>query len=302
MNDLSVIILTFNEEIHIERCINSLLPVTNKIFIVDSYSTDRTLDIVDTHGATVVQRKFINQAEQFQWAIDNLPFKSEWIMRLDADEYIEHSLQDEIKRKLVVLPNNVDGVYLNRKHIFYEKWIKYGGRYPLKMLRIWRHGKGRVEQRWMDEHILLPEGAKCVNFKGGFFDANLKGISFFIDKHNLYATREAVDILNNKYGLFTKDDSINMSNNHQAKLKRFLKNSIYSKLPIGFRAAFYFSFRYFLQLGFLDGSKGFVYHFMQGFWYRLLVDIKVYEIERVCKGDIVFMKKLLNKEYGIDLR
>lgn len=303
--DITVVILTYNEEIHIERCIRSLLPIVKNIFIVDSFSTDRTIEIAESLGAKVVQRKWKNYADQFQWGLerytDYFGKNTEWVMRMDSDEYLEPTLQKEIAVRLPKIGADIDGIYLNRKHFFYDKWIRHGSRYPLILLRIWRADVGRIEQRWMDEHIVLTDGAKTVKFDKNLVDDNLKGISFFIDKHNSYATREAVDILNNKYGLFDIDDSINKHNDPQAKGKRKLKNQVYSKLPIGMRSVLYFLYRYFLQLGFLDGWKGFLYHFLQGFWYRLLVDVKVYEIERESEGNVEKIKLMLRDNYGIEL-
>ncbi len=297
---ITVVMLTYNEEIHIERCLRSLQRIASKIFIVDSYSMDRTVDIAESLGAVVVQRKWKNYADQFQWGLDHCGDESEWVMRMDADEYLEPALQQEILLRLPSL-TDVGGVYINRKQFFYGKWIKHGGRYPLTLLRIWRNGQGRIEQRWMDEHIILTGDARTVILDGNLVDDNLKGISFFVDKHNSYATREAVDVLNQKYNLFKKDESIKLTNDPQAKRKRLLKDGVYSKLPIALRSMFYFIFRYVFQLGFLDGGKGFIYHFMQGYWYRMLVDIKIMEIEERSDGDAVKMKQILAEEYGIKL-
>lgn len=298
---ITVVILTHNEEIHIERCIRSLLPIASKIFIVDSFSTDRTVEIAQSLGAEVTQRKWKNYADQFQWGLDNCGTASEWVMRMDADEYLELDLQGEMLNKLSLLPQEIDGVCLNRKHYFFDQWIRHGGRYPLTLLRIWRSGKGRIEQRWMDEHILLSEGSKTIVFRGGLVDDNLKGITFFINKHNSYATREAIDILNRKYHLFRMDEGINSLDGSQARKMRLLKERLYSRLPIGMRALLYFIYRFFFQLGFLDGWKGFAYHFMQGFWYRFLVDIKIYEIERESLGDAEKIKRIFIEKFGVDL-
>lgn len=297
---LTAVILTRNEEVHIERCIRSLLPVVSKVFIVDSFSTDRTVEIARSLGAEVLQRKWKNYADQFQWGMDNCGV-SDWLMRMDADEYLEPDLQNEILNGLSVLPREVVGVHLNRKHFFYGRWIRFGGRYPLKLLRIWRGGEGRIEQRWMDEHILLPQGAKTVSFKGGLVDDNLKGITFFVDKHNSYATREAVDILNEKYGMFEVDAVMRTQNRSQAKYRRLIKDRIYARLPGGARSLVYFIYRIVFQLGFLDGWKGIAYHFMQGLWYRTLVDMKIYEIETESKGDVEKMKLIFAEKYGIKL-
>jgi len=153
----------------------------------------------------------------------------------------------------------------------------------------------------MDEHIVLLPGSKTITAKHDMVDDNLKGITFWINKHNSYASREAVDLLNNKYPLYPRDDEIEKFDDPQAKRKRMVKDRVYSRLPIFMRASLYFFYRYFLRLGFLDGALGFVWHFMQGFWYRLLVDVKVMEIERRSQGDVEKMKKILREEHGIAL-
>ena len=298
---ITVVIVTHNEEIHIERCIRSLLPIASKIFIVDSFSIDRTVEIAQSLGAIVEQRKWKNYADQFQWGLDNCGANSEWVMRMDADEYLELGLQQELVKMLPNSAAEVGGIYIRRKVFFYGKWIRHGGFYPHTLLRIWRNGKGRIEQRWMDEHIVLPQDAKTVVVKEHLVDDNLKGITFWINKHNSYASREMVDLLNNKYGFFEKDESLTKVDDPQAKWKRLMKDKVYSRLPVGLRAVTYFFYRYFFRLGFLDGVKGFLWHFMQGLWYRLLVDIKIMEIEERCSGDVEKIKILLHKEHGIKL-
>ncbi len=298
---LTVVILTHNEVIHIERCIRSLLPIATKIFVVDSYSTDSTVDIARSLGAVVEQRKWKNYADQFQWGLEQCGSEAEWVMRMDADEYLEPGLQRELAQVLSGIAPDVGGIYIRRKVFFYGQWIRHGGFYPHTLLRIWRNGQGRIEQRWMDEHIVLPDGAGTAIVKEHLVDDNLKGITFWINKHNSYASREMVDLLNNKYPLFESDETLKAAKDPQAKWKRLMKDKVYSRMPLGLRAFAYFFYRYFLRLGFLDGSKGFLWHFMQGFWYRLLVDIKVMEIEQQCKGDVQKMKQVLMDEHGIKL-
>jgi len=279
MVDLTIIILTFNEEIHIERCIRSIHSIAKHVFVVDSYSTDTTVEIAESLGAKVYQHKFVNYAKKFQWALDNLPIGTGWVMRLDADEYPTPELIDEIKERLVELPNAITGINLKRRHIFWDRWIKHGTRYPLVLLRLWRTGKGRIEQRWMDEHIVLAKGSS-ITFEHDFCDHNLNNISWWTDKHNRYAAQEAIDVLNRKYHLFAMDDSIM---NGKTSLKRFVKEHIYNNFPFFSGPLFYFFYRYFIRLGFLDGKAGLVYHFLQGFWYRFLVETKVMEFDSELK-------------------
>ncbi len=301
ISDLSIIILTYNEEIHIERCIRSCQPIAKRILIIDSFSTDRTVELAHNLGAEVVQRAWKNHADQFQWGLENCQVDTPWLMRMDADEYLEPALQNEIPKLLANLTNEIGGVYIKRKVLFMGKWIRYGGFYPQILLRIWRTGLGHVEQRWMDEHIVLTPGSKTVTAKHDIVDDNQKGITFWIAKHNQYASREAVDVLNQKYDLFPRDDSLKLIDDPQAKRKRLLKENVYNKMPLGLRAFLYFLYRYIFQFGFLDGSKGFVWHVLQGFWYRLLVDLKIMDVLLYSHGDVELMKKIIIERHGIEV-
>lgn len=277
---ITAIILTYNEAIHIERAIRSIRPFSDQICVVDSGSNDDTRDIARELGAEVHTHDFINQAKQFQWALDTLDIRGEWVLRLDADEIIEPDLAQRIATELPTLPADVVGINFKRKHIFMDRWVRHGGRYPLVMLRLWRHGHGRIEDRWMDEHMVVW-GGRTVTFEGGFADHNLHDLSYFTDKHNKYATREAIEVLNQRLSLFARDEALNArSASFQASFKRWVKERVYNRIPFTVSATLYFLYRYIVQLGFLDGRSGLVYHFLQGYWYRFLVGAKVMELER----------------------
>jgi len=276
---VAVVILTYNESIHLPRALEHVRSFAKEVFVVDSFSTDNTVELAKAGGAMVLQHPFTNYARQFEWALENAPITAEWVMRLDADEIIESDLAEEIVSKLPELPADVTGVNLNRKTIFQGKFIRHGGRYPLTLLRIWRRGKGHIEDRWMDEHMYLTDG-RTVTFKGGFADHNLLDLTFFTAKHNSYASREALDALSQKLKLFEPQIALTgESTATQAKIKRFFKESLYNRLPFEISATLYFLFRYVIQLGFLDGRAGFMYHVLQGFWYRYLVGAKLREME-----------------------
>jgi glycosyltransferase involved in cell wall biosynthesis len=275
---VAVIILTLDEEIHLERAIRSVRPFAGSIHVVDSGSTDRTIAIAERLGAEVLRHPFRNQADQFQWALGAIGTDAEWILRLDADEIIEPDLADRISRELPTLGPDVTGVTFDRKHIFMGRWIRHGGRYPLTLLRLFRRGRGRIEQRWMDEHIVV-DGGRTVHFAGGFADHNLNDLSFFTDKHNRYATREAVDVLNRRHRLFARDVDLE-SNAGQASAKRRVKEGFYNAIPFPVSTLAYFLYRYIVRLGFLDGREGLIYHVLQGYWYRFLVGARTLELER----------------------
>ena len=281
---LAVVILTHNEERHIARALTSVAPIATEVFVIDSFSTDRTVELARSHGATVLQHGFINYARQFQWALDNAPITASWIMRLDADEVVEADLATTIRDELPRLPADVAGINLKRMHIFLGRWIRHGGRYPLVLLRIWRRCHGRIENRWMDEHMIL-QGGRTITFEGGFADHNLKDLTFFTDKHNKYATREAVDVINERHRLFARDvDLSTEEGSRQAAIKRWIKEKIYNRIPYQISTPAYFLFRMIFQLGFLDGKEGLVYHGLQALWYRFLVGAKVDELEAAISG------------------
>lgn len=302
MNEISVIILTYNEEIHIERCIQSLAPLVKNIFIVDSFSDDKTTEIAERLGAKVYINPWVNYAKQFQWGLDNCPIDTKWVMRMDADEYIEPQLHSLIRDCFDSISNDVTGIYLKRKVFFMGKWIRWGAFYPHILLRIWQYEYGRIEQRWMDEHIVLSEGATTLISGADIVDDNKNNMTWWIEKHNSYATREMLDIMNMKYHFMPHDDSLKNTDDPQAKFKRVIKEKIYSRLPLGLRSVFYFIYRYILRLGFLDGFRGFIWHFMQGLWYRLLVDVKCYEFENLIeKNEDVNIKSIIKNYYKIDV-
>lgn len=282
MKNLSVIILTHNESIHIKRCIESLRFISDDIHIVDSYSDDETIRICQEFGAKVYQRPWKNYADQFQWGLENCSIETEWVMRMDADEYIEPDLIAELPKALATANPITSGFYIRRKYYFLGTWVKHGAVYPLNLLRVWRTGKGRIESRWMDEHIVLDDGGQTEMLSGHIVDDNLNNTRWWTDKHNKYADREMVDILGRKYNLFAADQTLEVDDSSsQAKIKRLVKEKLYNRIPLFVRPLLYFLYRYFIRLGFLDGKKGFAFHFFQGYWYRSLVDLRVLEAEKL---------------------
>lgn len=301
MLDLSVIILTYNEEIHIRRCLDNIAHLAKDIFIIDSFSTDRTLDIAREYpNVHILQNKWENNyAKQLNWGLTNASISTEWTLRLDADEYLLPELIEELKEKLHRQPDSVSGIVIKRRHIFMGKWMK-GGIYPVKLLRLFRNGKGMCEQRLMDEHIQLYEG-ESVEFDNDFCDHNLNDLSWFCHKHVNYAVREAADLLDIEYGI-TGSAATDMDKeiSGQAHDKR-LKKHQYAKQPLFWRSFAYFLYRYFLKGGWRDGKEGFIFTFIQGWWYRTLVDAKVLEIKKACGDDKEKIRKHLQEHYGLSL-
>ncbi len=299
LSDISVIILTHNEQQHIERCIKSLLVFTDKIFVVDSGSTDATVKIAESLGAKVTYNPWVTYAVQFNFGIEHNPFQTTWLMRMDADEYVTPELGAEIRQKLGALAEDTSGVYVKRRVMFMNQWIRRGGYYPIWLLRLWRRGQGICEELWMDEHIKLSQG-KTIQFENDIIDHNLNNLTWWTQKHNNYAIREVIDLLDIKYNFSNTERVVPKLFGTQEQRKRYLKLK-YASLPLFTRPFGYFLYRYFLKFGFLDGTKGLMWHFLQGLWYRFLVDAKIYEVYFRAGRDKDAIVEFFKTEYGKDL-
>jgi glycosyltransferase involved in cell wall biosynthesis len=287
---ITVLVLTFNEGRHIARCIESVAYLTDQVIVVDSYSTDDTIHIARKCGARTYQNPFVNQAAQFNWALDNTDVATEWVFRLDADEVATNKLVEVLPNYLTGIDTAVAGLTVNRRIHFLGKWIRHGGLYPAQILRIFRYGKGRSEQRRMDEHITV-EGL-IAHVDADICDINLNDISWWAHKHVGYARREAIDHLATVAIPLSPEHSMSP----QSKRRRWVKQRIYYRIPIGARAAIYFLYRYILRAGFLDGWAGFAYHALQGFWYRLLVDLNIYQMKHAIREHGVTLAQISNEQ------
>jgi len=264
---VAAIILTKNEELCLPACLESLAGVASEVFVIDSLSTDRTVEIAQRYGARVLVHPFVNQAKQFNWALDNIQSGAEWILRIDADERFHAELTQELIQLIPDLPLEVTGIVVPLRIRFLGREIRFGDMYPVWLLRLWRSGAGRCEDRWMDEYIELSEG-RAIRVRGDLLHDIPKNLTEWTVKHNWYATRECADILSISKGLPGEEDK---------GFRRRLKQSVYLRLPLFYRAFAYWFYRYVIKLGFLDGKEGLIYHFLHGFWYRFLVDAKLYE-------------------------
>lgn len=272
---ITVLILTKNEEQHLERCLSSVRGFASDCVVVDSGSNDRTVQIAKNAGAKVLENPWINYAKQFNWGVDRIAGDTDWVMRLDADEIVSDDLAREISSKLPFIDSAVNGVYVQRRMCFLGKKIRWGGVFPVKVLRLFRPHTGRCEERWMDEHLLVT--GETEEFDGEIVDDNKKSLTWWTEKHNAYASREVVDILNAELRFMPSETIANLEGG-QAGVKRWIKENLYSKLPTGTRALLYFLYRYYVRFGFLDGKKGAIFHVLQGYWYRYLVDAKLFEV------------------------
>lgn len=296
---ITVVILTKDEQRHIARAIGSVQGFADRIYVVDSGSTDGTIKIAQDLGATVLSNPWKNYATQFNWALDQLPEGTDWVLRLDADEIVSPDLAAQIAAKLPKVGPEVHGLFMHRRMSFLGREIHWGGIFPIRVLRLFRHGRGACENRWMDEHIIV-EG-ETENLQGEILDDNRNSLTWWTEKHNAYACREVVDILNQEHGFLPHESVARLKAGDQAGVKRWIKENVYTKLPGGTRAAMYFLYRYVFRLGFLDGREGRAFHVLQGFWYRYLVDAKLFETRAYMQSKGVDAPTAIRDVLGIDL-
>lgn len=299
MLDITVIILTFNEEIHIRRCLENVGQVAKRVIVVDCFSKDRTCEIAREMGAEVVEHEWPgNQAEQFNWLIDHVEINTEWILRLDADEYLTPELIDELREKLPTMDKGVTALSLSRARAYCGKILHHGIVNGIRIVRIFRTGKARYEKRIMDEHLSILEGT-TMEMKHQFVDDNRMTIGQFTIKHENYASREAALLLDAEYHL---SDTAHMEKDHGEEVeKKRAQKARYARMPLFWRAFGYFVYRYIVKGGWRDGKEGFLWDFLQGWWYRTLVDAKVFEVKKACGDDKEKIKKYLRDNYRIDI-
>lgn len=299
-NSIAAIILTKNEEKHLERCIRSLEGACDEIIVIDSFSSDRTCQIAEQLGAKVYRNQWKNYATQFNYGVYQCQIQSEWIWRIDADEYLEGNIGVAVKNALHECASEINGVYVRKRIDFMGRPLLHGGWYPSYHLKIFRKGHGDCENRWMDEHIRIFDGTTITIAEGNQVDANWNDLTWWTEKHNGYATREMVDMLMMEYGMDAKaKEVIPKFWGTEEQRKRWLKIK-YIKSPLFVRPFVNFFLRYVFEGGFMDGKEGFIWHILQGFWYRMLVDTKIYEIKKHFNNNPEKIKAYLKKTWIVD--
>jgi len=266
MADITAIILTRNEENYIEDCIKSISGVVKRVIVIDSYSEDRTCQIAKRLGAEIYKHEFINHSLQYQYAEKIAKIDTTWTFRIDADERLKEESAKELDMLCCMNENtDVNGIYLRFCNNFMGRFLKHGGVYPWRKLCVYKTGKGGIENRDMDEHIVIYEG-KCIKAKKDSLHYAYRGLNFFINKFNWYSSKEAKAYFDD----FKADKS-------SYSIKTKMKIYVYYRLPMGIRSWLFFVYRYYFCFGFLDGKEGYIYAFLHAYWYRFLIDAKIYE-------------------------
>ena len=295
---ICAIILTKNEEIHLNRVLKQISKFTDHILVIDSGSIDKTIQIAQHFDCEIVIKRWKNYATQFNFAIEHVKNKYDWILRIDADEYFQdfNKISKVIDKIHLGEFSQINGVSLNRRIEFLGHAIKFGGIFPIQVVRLFRSNYGLCENRWMDEHIIVD--GKIIHQNVMIIDDNQMGLEFWLNKHIGYAKREAVDMLIIEYGLINQNKNFN--NGLEAGKKRTVKENFYSKLPLFVRPILYFIYRYFVRLGFIDGKMGFLYHFFHALWYRLTVDLFIYRVKLTNNKNRNNIKTTIKEVLNID--
>ena len=281
MIPVSVILTTRNEAENIERTLQAIAGFADEIFVIDSESSDGTVEIARKYATEVVDLPYEHGRIIpwiFQWGLDNLPIRNEWVMILEADQRPDEALKRALQALFARASITENGFYLRRKQVFRGKWIRFGGYGDKWMLKLFRKGQGELDPQEEDTRVYVR--GRTAKLDGWLVEENVKEerILFYLEKHLRYADAFARDELERRgTGIRWKLEPKLFGTPDERTL--WLK-SVYYRTPLYLRPWIYFLYRYFLRLGFLDGKEGFTFHFLQAYWFRLVIDIRLEELMR----------------------
>jgi glycosyltransferase involved in cell wall biosynthesis len=278
---VSAVVLTRDEELNLGASLESMSSLVDEVHVVDSGSTDRTIEIARSHGANVVHHEFTGHSAQWQWALEHLPLKHDWVLGLDADQRLTRELADEL-RTLFASDARVQpyaAFYVTRRNVFRGKWIRWGGYYPKRFIKLFRRSQLVHEEADLLDHHFRVAG-KTGMLKHDIIEENLKedSIDFWIQKHLRYADLLAQEEARRRHGRAPTTVKPAAFGNPDERAEWQKKTWV--MLPRFVRAPAYFLWRYLFRLGFLDGKQGFAFHFLHAFWFRLITDLKIDEQRR----------------------
>jgi len=281
MTPLTVLVVTRNEEANVERCLASVHGFADQIFVVDSESADRTRELA---------RRFADEVRElpydhtriipwiFQWALDHLPIRNDWVLILEADQAVPPALRAEIAALLARAEIAEDGFYIRRKQIFRGTWIRHGGYGRKHLLKLFRRSRGQLDPVEQDTRVYVRGRVGRLASPLEEWNRKEDAIQFYLQKHLRYAEAFAREELARRRESISWKLTPRLFGTPDERTL-WLKSRYY-RLPLYLRPALYFGWRYFLLLGFLDGKNGFVFHFLQAFWFRLVVDVRLEELLR----------------------
>jgi glycosyltransferase involved in cell wall biosynthesis len=274
---VSAVVLTRDEELNLPTCLASMTDLVDQIFVVDSGSTDSTRQIAAAAGAIVITHDFTGHSAQWQWALSQLPLQHDWVLGLDADQRLTPELAAEL-RELFRTGGTAgfDGFYIARRNIFRGKWIRWGGYYPKRFIKLFRRDRLVHESADLLDHHFRVQG-KAGMLQHDLIEENRKedNIDFWVQKHLRYAELLALEEARRRAGIAPTTVQPALFGNPDERAE--WQKKTWTLLPRFVRAPAYFLWRYLFRLGFLDGKQGFAFHFLHAFWFRLITDLKIDE-------------------------
>jgi glycosyltransferase involved in cell wall biosynthesis len=277
---LTVLFTTRNEEANVERSLRSVHGFADQVFVLDSESTDATVEIArryaQVHTLDYDHSRIIPWI--FQWGLDNLPIHNAWVLILEADQALSPALREEIAELLSRQNIAESGFYIRRRQIFRGKPIRFGGYGSKRMLKLFRRDAGQLDPDEQDTRVYVR--GKVGRLREPLEEWNRKEdeILFYLQKHLRYAEAFAREELQRRREGFLFKTAPRLFGTPDERVL-WLKRRYYS-LPLFVRPGLYFLYRYFGLLGILDGANGFLFHFLQAFWFRLIVDVRLLELMR----------------------
>ena len=278
MIPLSVLVTTRNEEANVERCLQSVHGYADQVFVLDSESTDRTVEIskryAEVHTLAYDHSRIIPWI--FQWGLDNLPLRNDWVLILEADQALTPALKEEIAALLAQAAIEEDGFYIRRRQIFRGKPLRFGGYGSKVLLKLFRRSRSELDPVEQDTRVYVR--GKVGRLKAPLEEWNRKedSILFYLEKHLRYAEAFAREEVQRRQGKVAWKATPRLFGTPDERIL-WLKDRYY-RMPLFVRPTLYFLYRYFFLLGILDGRTGFIFHFLQAFWFRLVVDIRLQEL------------------------
>lgn len=279
MADVTAIVLTLNEAANIEACLKSVGGFCKRVVVIDSGSTDRTVEIAKRYDADVFFHEFTYYAAQYNWGVDNAGIDTKWTLRLDADERFTPEVCAHSEKLMAEhADDDVNGIVMESDFFFLGRQMKHGGSKKRKIM-LFKTGKGRIEDRKRDAHTILSEG-RTLAIRERYLHYDFKDLTSYIARYNWYAIRELQDFI-----AYEKGAAFDVNTDEQLRKHRKKKFTIYYRAPMFFRAWLWFVYNYYFRLGFLDGREGYLYHYFESYWYRFLVDAKIYEYRKTGRAD-----------------
>jgi glycosyltransferase involved in cell wall biosynthesis len=271
-NKVSVLLLTMNEEVNIHLCLEGV-KWADEIFVLDSGSTDKTIEICREYTDKIYSRKFDNWSSQLNWALDNLPFRNDWLFNVDADEIVANGLALEIIQAADRAGDDVTAYWVRRRFMFLGKWLRYSALYKTWILRMFRHKRLRFQR--LVNPVPVYRGGDAY-FTNDLIHDDRKGFSALVARHNSYSTYEAMESFRRLYPAYLTDEERSATLSDDSAIKK--KKRVFERLPLFTRPPIRFAYMYFVSLGFLDGVPGFIYSFFK-LCYEFFICVKIYELK-----------------------